>query len=148
MRRRFHPPGGRGSFCDLEVEVALLKNGLGRIPIRGCANLQHGGADGRHPETAPKGASSARGANIGVATARCGTPLMFRGFERGTSPSLAIGNAKRPLSRSHVVISTTSGGERTRTADFYVANVALYQLSYTPEGTPMIVVRPENAGQA
>jgi hypothetical protein len=26
-----------------------------------------------------------------------------------------------------------SGGERTRTADFYVANVALYQLSYTPE---------------
>jgi hypothetical protein len=25
------------------------------------------------------------------------------------------------------------GGERTRTADFYVANVALYQLSYTPE---------------
>jgi len=24
------------------------------------------------------------------------------------------------------------GGERTRTADFYVANVALYQLSYTP----------------
>ena len=26
------------------------------------------------------------------------------------------------------------GGERTRTADFYVANVALYQLSYTPEG--------------
>ena len=31
------------------------------------------------------------------------------------------------------------GGERTRTADFYVANVALYQLSYTPgrsfEGT-------------
>ncbi len=26
-----------------------------------------------------------------------------------------------------------SGGERTRTADFHVANVALYQLSYTPE---------------
>ena len=25
-----------------------------------------------------------------------------------------------------------SGGERTRTADFHVANVALYQLSYTP----------------
>jgi hypothetical protein len=25
-----------------------------------------------------------------------------------------------------------SGGERTRTADFYVANVALYRLSYTP----------------
>jgi hypothetical protein len=24
------------------------------------------------------------------------------------------------------------GGERTRTADFHVANVALYQLSYTP----------------
>jgi hypothetical protein len=28
------------------------------------------------------------------------------------------------------------GGERTRTADFYVANVALYQLSYTP-GCPL-----------
>lgn len=26
----------------------------------------------------------------------------------------------------------TGGGERTRTADFHVANVALYQLSYTP----------------
>ena len=25
------------------------------------------------------------------------------------------------------------GGERTRTADFHVANVALYQLSYTPK---------------
>src|ERR1019366_4150447 len=29
-----------------------------------------------------------------------------------------------------------SGGERTRTADFHVANVALYQLSYTP-GRPV-----------
>ena len=28
------------------------------------------------------------------------------------------------------------GGERTRTADFYVANVALYQLSYTPAVPP------------
>ena len=27
---------------------------------------------------------------------------------------------------------TTGGGERTRTVDFYIANVALYQLSYTP----------------
>jgi 2-dehydropantoate 2-reductase len=27
----------------------------------------------------------------------------------------------------------SSGGERTRTADFHVANVALYQLSYTPK---------------
>ncbi len=26
----------------------------------------------------------------------------------------------------------SGGGERTRTADFHVANVALYQLSYTP----------------
>ncbi len=37
----------------------------------------------------------------------------MRGFERGTSPSLAIGNAKHTLNRSHVVISTTSGPERT-----------------------------------
>jgi hypothetical protein len=28
------------------------------------------------------------------------------------------------------------GGERTRTADFHVANVALYQLSYTPGRSP------------
>ena len=33
-----------------------------------------------------------------------------------------------------------SGGERTRTADFYVANVALYQLSYTPEVRPTVSV--------
>ena len=32
----------------------------------------------------------------------------------------------------NVVNPTTGGGERTRTADFYIANVALYQLSYTP----------------
>ncbi len=30
------------------------------------------------------------------------------------------------------------GGERTRTADFYVANVALYRLSYTPLQPPRI----------
>ena len=29
-------------------------------------------------------------------------------------------------------LDNVSGGERIRTADFYVANVALYQLSYTP----------------
>jgi hypothetical protein len=34
------------------------------------------------------------------------------------------------------------GGERTRTADFYVANVALYQLSYTPEGSARIAPTP------
>ena len=34
------------------------------------------------------------------------------------------------------------GGERIRTADFYVANVALCQLSYTPDGRPRIVATP------
>jgi hypothetical protein len=34
---------------------------------------------------------------------------------------------------------TRSGGERTRTADFYVANVALYQLSYTPAITRILL---------
>jgi hypothetical protein len=34
-----------------------------------------------------------------------------------------------------------SGGERTRTVDFYVANVALYQLSYTPEGEDSVPKR-------
>jgi hypothetical protein len=46
-----------------------------------------------------------------------------------------------------VTCEVESGGERTRTADFYVANVALYQLSYTPEGTAMIVVERELADQ-
>ncbi len=36
-----------------------------------------------------------------------------------------------------------SGGERTRTADFYVANVALYQLSYTP-----VLIRKGGPGPA
>ena len=31
------------------------------------------------------------------------------------------------------------GGERTRTADFHVANVALYQLSYTPGEGPRLL---------
>ena len=35
------------------------------------------------------------------------------------------------------------GGERTRTADFYVANVALYQLSYTPEGGASVPKGPD-----
>src|SRR5579862_86211 len=49
---------------------------------------------------------------------------------------------RRPLAKLRVRASRhrrgcrgyrpTCGGERTRTADFYVANVALYQLSYTP----------------
>jgi hypothetical protein len=39
-----------------------------------------------------------------------------------------------------------SGGERTRTADFYVANVALYQLSYTPEGTVSVPIDLAAAG--
>ena len=34
-----------------------------------------------------------------------------------------------------VDLHLSSGGERTRTADFHVANVALYQLSYTPGAT-------------
>ena len=41
--------------------------------------------------------------------------------------SFATGEfAKRRVNRG------PGGGERTRTADFYIANVALYQLSYTP----------------
>ena len=36
-------------------------------------------------------------------------------------------DVRKPSTREN-----TGGGERTRTADFHVANVALYQLSYTP----------------
>jgi hypothetical protein len=48
------------------------------------------------------------------------------------------GSGKRPSSVSRGQAAAVleqqagSGGERTRTADFHVANVALYQLSYTP----------------
>jgi hypothetical protein len=49
--------------------------------------------------------------------------------ERGMKPDPALW-IKFPASRLPGKIS--SGGERTRTADFHVANVALYQLSYTP----------------
>jgi hypothetical protein len=46
---------------------------------------------------------------------------------RGVPPAV------RPaLFFKRVRIQRFGGGERTRTADFYVANVALYQLSYTP----------------
>ena len=36
----------------------------------------------------------------------------------------------------------SSGGERTRTADFYVANVALYHLSYTPACSQRLAAAP------
>ena len=49
--------------------------------------------------------------------------------ERGMNPDPALW-INFPASRLPGKIS--SGGERTRTADFHVANVALYQLSYTP----------------
>ena len=42
-------------------------------------------------------------------------------------PTVNINN-----SNCAVDLRVSSGGERTRTADFHVANVALYQLSYTP----------------
>src|SRR6202011_1123005 len=42
----------------------------------------------------------------------------------------------------HSTRQYVGGGERTRTADFYVANVALYQLSYTPEGPARIEPPP------
>jgi hypothetical protein len=38
------------------------------------------------------------------------------------------------------------GGERTRTADFHVANVALYQLSYTPESSRRMSDHPKSDG--
>ena len=36
------------------------------------------------------------------------------------------------VTQNRLTRENAGGGERTRTADFYVANVALYQLSYTP----------------
>src|SRR5271166_2619065 len=57
--------------------------------------------------------------------------------DRGSSPfsprERSIGTPTSPLRHDARNLTTgASGGERTRTADFYVANVALYQLSYTP----------------
>ena len=55
----------------------------------------------------------------------------IRGINRGMkSPVLPIYWQYGP-----VKWTCTGGGERTRTADFHVANVALYQLSYTPKET-------------
>jgi hypothetical protein len=51
--------------------------------------------------------------------------------ERGMKPEPALW-INFPASRLPGGISS-GGGERTRTADFHVANVALYQLSYTPK---------------
>ena len=39
------------------------------------------------------------------------------------------------------------GGERIRTVDFYIANVALYQLSYTPECLARLVGTDEAQSQ-
>src|SRR5687767_14990102 len=43
--------------------------------------------------------------------------------------------------------ASASGGERIRTADFYVANVALCQLSYTPAGNGQCTAGPGGASQ-
>jgi hypothetical protein len=41
-------------------------------------------------------------------------------------------DSPRQSARKARSLKAKGGGERTRTADFYVANVALCQLSYTP----------------
>ena len=51
-----------------------------------------------------------------------------------------------PLSNNPL---TLSGGDGTRTHGLYIANVALYQLSYTPKGAvtlPKALLRPAAAG--
>ncbi len=59
----------------------------------------------------------------------------------GKIADVDVSPALRPaLLHERVRIRRFGGGERTRTADFYVANVALYQLSYTPGGTIRIAL--------
>src|ERR1700681_431891 len=58
---------------------------------------------------------------------------------RGSTPPPIRENVRKC---QESVRENVSGGERTRTADFYVANVALYQLSYTPEGSARIAPTP------
>jgi hypothetical protein len=53
--------------------------------------------------------------------------LLNRGWIRAT-----CGPAISSRLQQRIRTTLSRGGERTRTADFYVANVALYQLSYTP----------------
>ncbi len=36
------------------------------------------------------------------------------------------------VQKSYLIRGNTGGGDRTRTGGLYVANVALFQLSYTP----------------
>ena len=74
-------------------------------------------------------------------------------FSRSCGADVVQSNAEpsstgpRDTVRRHDLRLFASGGERTRTADFYVANVALYQLSYTPEGTVIVGAAREIAGQ-
>ena len=53
---------------------------------------------------------------------------------RGDSPTIQM-NTAVPQARG------PGGGERIRTVDFYIANVALYQLSYTPKKKPILARR-------
>src|ERR1700688_3972145 len=89
-------------------------------------------------------------------TARAGPPQSGRA-SRKTGPEKIPGRARhaghpglvrtrfrdiRPVQKNSRknLSKFASGGERTRTADFYVANVALYQLSYTPGGSIRIAL--------
>ena len=56
--------------------------------------------------------------------------------------------ARRPLEPGFSAGSTQvrSGGEGTRTLGLYIANVALYQLSYTPECDKRVAARWPPAG--
>ncbi len=67
---------------------------------------------------------------IAGTTARraCESARWVRDGRHSVGPALATSSAENAPTRED-----RSGGERTRTADFHVANVALYQLSYTPE---------------
>jgi hypothetical protein len=56
-----------------------------------------------------------------------------------SSPLCEMEN-RRPFEDGGSTIVKLGGGERTRTADFYVANVALCQLSYTPDGSLRIAL--------
>jgi hypothetical protein len=72
------------------------------------------------------------------------TLRIARGINRGmTSVRLPTSCEDEPVTRQF-----SSGGERTRTADFHVANVALYQLSYTPGETGAGCSGPASAARS
>ena len=143
LRRRSPPPLGR-----VGVPLEVIQRRFGHASIRTTADIygtlpanvdraaadQLDGSSRRLPPAAPL-----RRLSTPVRDPCCPTPS----HRARASCGMDVGwGTAQPLVESPNATLTPSdmgfsgGGERIRTADFHVANVALCQLSYTPRGTP------------